>query len=95
MFEPMAKADRIQFGPGAVLRLRFADQFEGHGDILQGGHGWQQVKRLQDDPHPTAAQPGERILIEFAHVGSQQHRLARLSALQACRHRQQRALARP
>ena len=76
MFEPMAKADRLQLGPGAVLRLRFADQFEGHGDVLQGGHGWQQMKGLQDDPYPTSTQPGELILIEHDHVGSQQQRLA-------------------
>src|SRR5436190_14679184 len=60
----IAQADRGKLGRSALECVRLPRQFERHRDILQGGHGWDEVKRLEYDSDIFSAEAGEGILIE-------------------------------
>ena len=66
VIETLAQTDRFQFRFRAVERIACAGQFQRHGDILQRGHGRDEMKRLKDDPDMPAAEAREFIL---AHPG--------------------------
>lgn len=58
----VCKTDCGQFLPCDVERIRFARQFQWNGDVLQRGHGWQQMKGLKDDADMLAAKAREFVL---------------------------------
>jgi hypothetical protein len=61
--KPVAKSHAFQF----FLRHRHgignAPELQRHGDIFQGGHGWNEVEGLEDDANGIAAESSKGILI--------------------------------
>ena len=53
--QPVAKPDRGQFARRMVVCVGAAGQFQRHRDVLQRGHGRDQMERLEDDTDPPAA----------------------------------------
>ena len=68
MIKPVAQSDSGEFVARASLRVGGAGQFQRHGDVLQRGHGRDQMKGLEYDADMAAAEAGQGILVEFAEV---------------------------
>ena len=67
--QPMRQARRRPAPPRpAPSASRAPGQFQRHRDVLQRGHGRDQVKRLEHDADRVAAQPGQRVLVHRGDV---------------------------
>ena len=62
-------------------------------DVLRGGHGREQVERLEDEPDPVTSQQRERLVVERGDLGVAEVDLARGRAVEAGQQVQQRRLA--
>ena len=62
--QPVAEADRFKFLRGARRGIGIAGQFQRHRDILQRGHGRDQMERLEHDADLAAAKARQRVLVE-------------------------------
>ena len=64
----LRKADRGKLSGGALEGVRRARELERHRDILQGGHGGDEMKTWNTIPIFLAAEAGEGILVERAEI---------------------------
>ena len=85
----MIEADRREGFRGGGKCIGAAAEFERDRDIFERGHRGQQVKGLEDDADPSAAEPGERILIEAAEIDSVDSHLSGARPLQPAEHHHQ------
>ena len=91
----MAEADRRR-GPSAAAAKasRAAAELERDRDVFEGGHRRDQVKGLEDDADPSAAQPGERVLAEPAEIVAVDPHPSGARPLQPAEHHHQGRFAR-
>src|SRR6185437_15084610 len=94
MLEPRAKPDGLKLAFGSRERIPGAGEFERHRDILERGHGGDQVEGLEHDSDAAAAEAGKRVLAQPRDVGPGDNYAARRGALESGRHHQERRLAR-
>ena len=63
-----AEADGAEAFGGAVGGVGAAGEFHGDADVLEGGHGGDEVEGLEDDADGAAAEAGEGVLGEAGDV---------------------------
>ncbi len=63
MGQPMRQPDRTQRRPRPVRGVADPGKLQRHRDILQRGHGRDQVERLEHDADRLAPQPRQRVLV--------------------------------
>ena len=73
--QPRAEPDRFQLARRAPGRIGMAGQFQRHRDVLQRGHGRDQVKGLEDDADMAATKPRQSVLVEIIERGAVDHHL--------------------
>jgi hypothetical protein len=64
MVSPLGETDGGELVRGALLGFGSAGKFQRHGDVLEGRHGWNQVKGLEYDPYIATAEAGEGIFTQ-------------------------------
>src|SRR5256885_14638385 len=64
----IAQADRGKLGRGALECVGSARELKRHRDVLQRGHGRDEMETLEHDSDMAAAKARERILVERAQV---------------------------
>src|SRR5690606_39092085 len=63
VIEPALQPHPAQLGGGAVERVRVALQLRRDGDVLQRGHGGNEVERLEHDAYVVPAESGQGVLV--------------------------------
>ena len=66
-----------------------------HGDVLNRGHGGNEMKRLKHNADIAAAEKGERILMERAQRPARDYDRTGIGAFEPGHHHEQRRFARP
>ena len=94
MGQAMTEADSFELGLRPLAGIERSGQFERNRDILDCGHGGEQVERLEDDPQRSAAKAGKVILAQPIDGLPRQMNPSGVGPLKAGDDRQQRALAR-
>src|SRR5579871_1206585 len=92
MAEAIAETDAFELKARARERIAAAGEFERHRDVFERGHGGNEMKGLKYDPHGTAAEARERILVEPAQFLAGNSHAARIRPLKAGHDHQQRRL---
>jgi hypothetical protein len=92
--QPAAEADSDQLALCAPEGVVNARKFERHGDILQRGHGRNEMEGLKDDADILAAEARQRILVELAQVFAGNHDRAGVGLFEPGHHHQQGRFAR-
>ena len=90
----MAETDRRELFPGKRKGVAAAGQLQRHGDILDRGHGLDQVEGLEDDADGAAPEPRQRILAELGEIATRHDYPAAARLLEPRDHHQQGRLAR-
>ena len=93
MVEAVAEAHLLEFGARAIEGVAGAGELERRGDVLERGHGRDQVEGLEDDADARAAKPGERVLAQAAELDAVDLDLAFVGPLEAGHDHEQRRLA--
>ena len=65
MRQPFAQPDAFEFAPRALEGIGDACELERHRDILDRGHGRNEMERLKDDPDIAATETCERVFVEL------------------------------
>src|SRR3954462_13696109 len=68
MLHAIAQTHGSKLGGGAIEGIGLACELERHGDILEGGHGWGEVKPLKNDSDIFSAEAGEGVFVERTQV---------------------------
>ena len=89
MRQAMTEADRREGFCRGGKCIGATAELEWDRDILQGRHRGQQVEGLKDDADPSAAEPGERILVEAAEIDPVDPHSSRTRPLQPAEHHHQ------
>jgi hypothetical protein len=63
-----AEAHGLELGRGAGEGVPLAGELQGCRDVLQRGHGGDEVETLEHHPHVVAAKPGEGVLVHGGQV---------------------------
>ena len=66
--QPVPQAHDGQLLPGSFEGVGFAGELARCGHILHGGHGGDEVERLEDDAHVPPAESREAVLVQGAEV---------------------------
>src|SRR5215472_16785975 len=64
----VAEPHRLEGFPSGGESIGPPRELERKRDVFEGGHGRQQMEGLEHDPDATAAEPGERILVQSAEI---------------------------
>ena len=94
MMQTVAEPDRLQLLRRALGSVGIARELERHRDVLQRGHGRDQMEGLEDDADLAAAEAGQRVLVEGIERRAADHHLSAIRTLQPRHHHQQRGFAR-
>lgn len=93
MMETVSEADRFELGLGSLMCVGLVGEFEGKGDVLQGGHCRHQMEGLEHDSDAPPTKPRQGILVERPEIGALHMDASRFRALQAGHHHKKRRLA--
>ena len=94
MRQAFAEAHRLEFAGSTREGITRACEFERHRHVFERVHRRNEVKRLEHDTDLTAAEPGERILVESADLDAGNGDDAAVRPLQAGDHHQEGGFAR-
>ena len=93
MAEAAANPTAVKLAFGAGKCIARAGEFERHGDVLQRGHGRNQVEGLEDDADVPAAKARQLVLIERLQALSGDDNRAAVRPLEPGHDHEQRRLA--
>ena len=68
MGQTMGQSHLRQFLFGPRKRICAPGQLQGHRHIFERRHGWDQVKRLENNPHMVPPEERQRIFIHGRHI---------------------------
>ncbi len=92
--QAMAEPDGGQFLRCAPGGVGIAGEFQRHRDVLQRGHGRDQMERLEHDTDLTATEARQRVLVEGIERRAVHHHLSAVRTFQPRHHHQQGRFAR-